>query len=170
MAVLTCVSACFQVAEAAAAKKRRLEEEERLNQAELDLALSRGILSENPDDAKSALGPNRIRPDHYRGMSPTEAAKYRELQAEQRREVQRRKAAEREADREEARRQADILRAAARIEAAQAEEARKAAAQYKASLDHQRMHRQAMARKARQEELEPAFTDGFFSGFGQSDR
>lgn len=40
------------------------------SKAELEAALSKGgLLAENPEDAVSALGPNRIRRDHYRGMS-----------------------------------------------------------------------------------------------------
>lgn len=141
-----------------------------MNQAELQATLAGGILSEDPADGRSALGRNRKRPDHYRGMSQAEVARYRALQEEQRREVARRKEAERKADREDARRQNEVLRAAARIEAAQAEQARIAAAQYKATLDQQRIQLEARAAKERADALEPGITDGFFGGFGQSDR
>lgn len=156
--------------EAAEARKRAKEEEEAANAAEIARTVEGGILSEDPADARSALGPHRIRRDHYRGMSAAQVAAYREAQAEQRRRAAERKAAEKAEDIEDARRQRDQLRAAARLEAQQAAQAAKEKAQYAAALAQQRKAFEARAARERKEALEPAFTDGFFGGFGQSDR
>lgn len=158
------------IEERKAERQRRREEEEAANEAQLAAALDGGILAEGPADARSALGAGRIRPDHYRGMSSEQSRKYRELQAQQREAARLRKEEERAAERAEAARMNEILRAAARIEAAQEEQRKVAAAQYKAALDQQKLHNEAQRARQREEDMQPAFTDGFFGGFGQSDR
>ncbi|XP_055532286.1 RIB43A-like with coiled-coils protein 2 [Wyeomyia smithii] len=69
-------------------QQKRAEQED--NQAEIYNHLTSDILTENPDVAKSSLGPNRIIPYAYKGMSTEELQQIRENQEKQREELHRR--------------------------------------------------------------------------------
>ena len=64
----------------AAAQKAELQD----NVEEITNNLSGDLLTENPSVGRSFVAPNRLRPDHYKGMSPEEQASFREAQALQR--------------------------------------------------------------------------------------
>jgi len=65
------------------------------NMTEIANALFSDFLTENPDQAISSLGPNRIVPDRYKGMSPEQIEKIRQEQLRQIAEKQRLKEMER---------------------------------------------------------------------------
>lgn len=77
----------YQLAQAAAKREREMaaqKAELQDNVEELQNNLSADLLTENPAVGQSFLAPNRLRPDHYKGMSPAEQAAFRAAQEEQR--------------------------------------------------------------------------------------
>jgi len=64
----------------AAAQKAELQD----NVAEITANLSGDMLSENPAVGRSFIAPNRLRPDHYKGMAPDEQLAFRNAQEVQR--------------------------------------------------------------------------------------
>jgi len=65
----------YQLAQAAAKREReRAQQVSELqdNVEEIQGNLAGDILSENPAVGRSFIAPNRVRPDHYKGMSPAE--------------------------------------------------------------------------------------------------
>ncbi|XP_058451604.1 RIB43A-like with coiled-coils protein 2 [Malaya genurostris] len=66
-------------------------EDEQDNMAEIHNHLTSDILTENPDVARSSLGPNRIVPYAYKGMSVEEMQQFRDGQEQQRQEMRRRR-------------------------------------------------------------------------------
>lgn len=61
------------------------------NMTEIANALFSDLLTENPDQAVSAFGPNRVVPDRWKGMSPEQIKQIREEQLRQIQEKQVRK-------------------------------------------------------------------------------
>ena len=59
------------------------------NMTEIANAIFSDLLTENPDQAISSLGPNRVVPDRWKGMSPEqiEAIRNKQLQQIQERKV-----------------------------------------------------------------------------------
>jgi hypothetical protein len=53
------------------------------NMTEIANAIFSDLLTENPDQAISALGPNRVVPDRWKGMSPEQIEAIRKKQLEQ---------------------------------------------------------------------------------------
>ncbi len=53
------------------------------NMTEIANAIFSDLLTENPEQAISTLGPNRIVPDRYKGMSPEQIEAIRKKQLEQ---------------------------------------------------------------------------------------
>jgi len=77
----------YQLAQAAAKREReRADQIANLqdNVEEIQNNLAGDLLTENPDVGRSYIAPNRLRPDHYKGMPPAEQAAFREAQALQR--------------------------------------------------------------------------------------
>ena len=58
-------------------------QEEDDNMTEIANAIFSDLLTENPDQAISALGPNRVVPDRWKGMSPEQIEAIRKKQLEQ---------------------------------------------------------------------------------------
>ncbi|EDS31217.1 protofilament ribbon protein [Culex quinquefasciatus] len=75
-------------------RRQKKQQEEEDNRAEIYNHLSSDILTENPEVAKSALGPNRIIPYSYKGMGPEELEQIRNGQLEQQQEMRRLRQAE----------------------------------------------------------------------------
>lgn len=63
--------------------EKRNEEEEKMQ--EIINAINSDLLTENPEQARSALGPHRICPDRYKGLSPEQLE---EIRATQRRQIE----------------------------------------------------------------------------------
>jgi hypothetical protein len=77
----------YQLAQAAAKRERESaaqKAELQDNIEEIQNHLSSDILTENPLIGRSTLAPNRLRPDHYKGMAPEESALFREVMEHQR--------------------------------------------------------------------------------------
>jgi len=77
----------YQLAQAAAKREREAaaqKAELQDNVEEITANLSGDMLTENPTVGRSFIAPNRLRPDHYKGMSPEEQAAFREAQEVQR--------------------------------------------------------------------------------------
>jgi len=77
----------YQLAQAAAKREREAAAqmaELQDNVEEISNNLSGDILTENPAVGRSFVAPNRLRPDHYKGMSPAEQATFREAMSLQR--------------------------------------------------------------------------------------
>jgi len=77
----------YQLAQAAAKRERDAasqKSELQDNVEEIANNLSGDLLTENPAVGRSFVAPNRLRPDHYKGMPPAEQAAFREAQALQR--------------------------------------------------------------------------------------
>jgi len=77
----------YQLAQAAAKREREAaaqQAELQDNVEEISNNLSGDILTENPAVGRSFVAPNRLRPDHYKGMSPAEQATFREAMSLQR--------------------------------------------------------------------------------------
>ena len=77
----------YQLAQAAAKREREAaaqKAELQDNIEEITAHLSGDMLTENPTVGRSFIAPNRLRPDHYKGMSPEEQMAFREAQAVQR--------------------------------------------------------------------------------------
>ena len=53
------------------------------NMTEIANAIFSDLLTENPDQAISALGPHRVVPDRWKGMSPEQLEAIRKKQMEQ---------------------------------------------------------------------------------------
>jgi hypothetical protein len=53
------------------------------NMTEIANAIFSDLLTENPDQAISAFGPNRVVPDRWKGMSPEQIEAIRKKQLEQ---------------------------------------------------------------------------------------
>jgi len=151
---------------AAAAEARRSEQAALKNAHEIP-----GLIDEHVSDRESRLGPNRFRPETFRGMSQSEHAAVLEDQRRQAEEAAARKLAERQEEWEDARRSAEVAQRVAQYEkSVQAEEARRRA-QYQADLARQVAERQAAQAAEREAAKEPVnFEGGFFGGFGKSDR
>ncbi|XP_053682422.1 RIB43A-like with coiled-coils protein 2 isoform X1 [Sabethes cyaneus] len=71
-------------------RSQQKHEEQEDNLAEIYNHLTSDILTENPEVAKSSLGPNRIIPYAYKGMSLLELQQIRETQEKQREDLNRR--------------------------------------------------------------------------------
>ncbi len=155
-----------EASRAAAAEARRAEQAALRKAHEIP-----GLIDEHVSDRESKLGPNRIRPDTFRGMSRSEQAAILEEQQRQAEEAAARKLAERKAEWEEARRSAEVAQQVAQYEKSiEAEEARRRA-QYQADLARQVAERQAAEAAEREAAKKPInFEGGFFGGFGKSDR
>ncbi|XP_066580646.1 RIB43A-like with coiled-coils protein 2 [Amia ocellicauda] len=105
----------FNLSKAAeTAEKRKLEkqQEEEDNRVEILNLLQGDLLSENPDQAISVLGPQRVRPDHWKGLRPEEIKDITDFQLQQAQEKLKAKAQEQECDREWDRYQMSSARAA----------------------------------------------------------
>merc|ERR1719155_208963 len=77
----------YQLAQAAAKREREAaaqKAELQDNVEEIQRNLAGDLLTENPAVGRSFMAPNRVRPDHYKGMSPAEQAAILEAQAAQR--------------------------------------------------------------------------------------
>jgi len=77
----------YQLAQAAAKRERDAaaqKAELQDNIEEIQANLSGDILTENPAVGRSFIAPNRVRPDHYKGMSPAEQQATLMAQANQR--------------------------------------------------------------------------------------
>jgi len=77
----------YQLAQAAAKRERDAaaqKAELQDNVEEIQNNLAGDLLTENPGVGRSFIAPNRVRPDHYKGMSPQEQIDFREAQALQR--------------------------------------------------------------------------------------
>jgi len=77
----------YQLAQAAAKREREAaaqKAELQDNIEEIQYNLAGDMLTENPAVGRSFMAPNRVRPDHYKGMSPAEQAAVLEAQATQR--------------------------------------------------------------------------------------
>lgn len=61
---------------------RKMQEEDD-NMTEIANAIYSDLLTENPDQAVSAFGPNRVVPDRWKGMSAEQLEKIRREQARQ---------------------------------------------------------------------------------------
>ncbi len=61
---------------------KRMQEQDD-NMTEIANALFSDLLTENPDQAISSFGPNRIVPDRWKGMSAEQIEKIRKEQARQ---------------------------------------------------------------------------------------
>lgn len=72
-------------------RRQKKREEEEDNLAEIYNNLTSDILTENPEVAASSLGPNRIIPYAYKGMSAEELEQIRVGQLQQKRELERRR-------------------------------------------------------------------------------
>ena len=71
----------YQLAQAAAKREREAaaqKAELQDNVEEITAHLSGDVLTENPAVGRSFVAPNRLRPDHYKGMSPEEQAGFRD--------------------------------------------------------------------------------------------
>lgn len=75
-------------------KQQKKQEEEEYNLAEIYNNVTSDILTENPEVATSNLGPNRIIPYAYKGMSAAELEQIRLGQMQQKEELERRRQAE----------------------------------------------------------------------------
>merc|ERR1719224_264895 len=65
----------YQLAQAAAKREREAaaqKAELQDNVEEIQNNLAGDVLTENPSVGRSFIAPNRVRPDHYKGMSPHE--------------------------------------------------------------------------------------------------
>merc|ERR1719181_1338172 len=65
----------YQLAQAAAKREREAaaqKAELQDNVEEIQRNLAGDLLTENPAVGRSFIAPNRVRPDHYKGMSPAE--------------------------------------------------------------------------------------------------
>lgn len=77
----------YQLAQAAAKREREAaaqKAELQDNIEEIQSNLAGDMLTENPAVGLSFIAPNRVRPDHYKGMSPAEQQSILEAQATQR--------------------------------------------------------------------------------------
>jgi len=77
----------YQLAQAAAKREREAaaqKSELQDNIEEIQRNLAGDMLTENPAVGRSFIAPNRVRPDHYKGMSPAEQAAVLDGQATQR--------------------------------------------------------------------------------------
>mgnify|MGYP006152173743 CR=1 FL=1 len=77
----------YQLAQAAAKRERESSQQKaelQDNVEEITNNLSSDLLTENPAVGRSFMAPNRLRPDHYKGMTPMEQLAVREAQATQR--------------------------------------------------------------------------------------
>merc|ERR1719230_665137 len=77
----------YQLAQAAAKRERDAaaqKSELQDNIEEIQGNLAGDLLTENPAVGRSFIAPNRVRPDHYKGMSPAEQDNIEEIQATQR--------------------------------------------------------------------------------------
>ena len=79
----------YQLAQAAAKREREAaaqKSELQDNVEEIQANLAGDVLTENPAVGRSFIAPNRVRPDHYKGMSPAEQAVVLEVQEAQRKQ------------------------------------------------------------------------------------
>lgn len=77
----------YQLAQAAAKREREAAQQKaelQDNVEEIQNNLAGDLLTENPAVGRSFIAPNRVRPDHYKGMSPAEQQAILEAQATQR--------------------------------------------------------------------------------------
>merc|ERR1719240_1485652 len=77
----------YQLAQAAAKREREAaaqKAELQDNIEEIQNNLAGDMLTENPAVGRSFIAPNRVRPDHYKGMAPAEQAAIRAAQEVQR--------------------------------------------------------------------------------------
>jgi hypothetical protein len=77
----------YQLAQAAAKREREAatqKAELQDNTEEIQCNLASDMLTENPVVGRSFIAPNRLRPDHYKGMSPAEQVAVIEAQDQQR--------------------------------------------------------------------------------------
>merc|ERR1719171_3245058 len=77
----------YQLAQAAAKREREAaaqKAELQDNVEEIQRNLAGDLLTENPAVGRSFIAPNRVRPDHYKGMSPAEQQAILDAQATQR--------------------------------------------------------------------------------------
>ena len=144
-------------------------------QAEAAAAAARGqslpgLLDESVADRESALGPGRVRPDAYRGMSAEEHAALLEEQRRQAEAARAAKQAEREAEWREARQAAEMSQRVAQYEKSLAQEKARQRAEYLAQLERQVAEKAAAKRAEAEADRKSGFGDGFFGGFGRSDR
>ncbi|KAJ7317458.1 hypothetical protein JRQ81_003620 [Phrynocephalus forsythii] len=83
-----------QAAEVAEQQRRAQQREQDDNDAEIHNHLTSNFLTENPDVAKSAMGPQRVIVSQWKGMSPAEVEAVLKTQEEQCKENQRMREAE----------------------------------------------------------------------------
>merc|ERR1719231_1080939 len=77
----------YQLAQAAAKREREAASQKaelQDNIEEIQNNLSGDMLTENPAVGRSFIAPNRVRPDHYKGMSPAEQKAVLDAQSAQR--------------------------------------------------------------------------------------
>ena len=157
---------------ALAAQARELREQERRREA-ADAAgafAPTGVLDERKDDARFSNAPHRIRPDHYRGMDAAATEEFRAAQAAQIAEKQRAEEEAREAEWAAAALTTQHLRQMAQHENAISRAAAARKAEYIATLERQRAEQKAQRAAEREQGTQGGFGDGFFAGFGRSDR
>lgn len=78
----------IQAAEAAEQQRQAQQQEQDDNDAEIYNHLTGNILTENPDVAKSLLGPHRMLIDRWKGMRPEQVEAVKKIRAEQCKETQ----------------------------------------------------------------------------------
>lgn len=91
----------YNLAMAAAKRERELAAQKadlQDNVEEIQNQLRSDVLTENPLVGRSFLAPNRLRPDHYKGMAPEELAAIAATQEQQRQQAAAAKAAEKAED------------------------------------------------------------------------
>ena len=148
---------------------RRAEEERMADEAGMAGTLP-GILEQRVEDAESALGPGRIRPDHFRGRgfdARAAAAEAMLAQVREKEEAARREKDEAAADLRERGLQLAVVRRH-ELELKRSEQEKKRA--YLQSLAKQQEDRRARDKAEADERRGAGVTADFFGQFGRSDR
>ncbi|MBN3319017.1 RIBC2 protein, partial [Atractosteus spatula] len=163
----------FNLAKAAdRAEKKKLEkqQEEEDNQVEISNLLQGDLLSENPEQAASILGPQRIRPDTWKGLRPEDLQEITNFQLQQAQDKMRAKAEERKQELEWDRYQVSCARAALLLERQQArlnKQLRRAQDNINAKLSEQQRARRKSLEK---EVYTNAPDDRYFAQFNTTSR
>uniref|UniRef100_A0A6J0V896 RIB43A-like with coiled-coils protein 1 n=1 Tax=Pogona vitticeps TaxID=103695 RepID=A0A6J0V896_9SAUR len=105
-----------QAAEVAEQQRLAQQREQDNNNAEIHNHLTSNFLTENPDTAKSLMGPQRVIVSQWKGMSAAEVEAVLKMQEEQCKENQRMREAERQREAEWGRQQELAARAAMVVE------------------------------------------------------
>nr|XP_020667724.1 RIB43A-like with coiled-coils protein 1 [Pogona vitticeps]XP_020667725.1 RIB43A-like with coiled-coils protein 1 [Pogona vitticeps]XP_020667727.1 RIB43A-like with coiled-coils protein 1 [Pogona vitticeps]XP_020667728.1 RIB43A-like with coiled-coils protein 1 [Pogona vitticeps] len=105
-----------QAAEVAEQQRLAQQREQDNNNAEIHNHLTSNFLTENPDTAKSLMGPQRVIVSQWKGMSTAEVEAVLKMQEEQCKENQRMREAERQREAEWGRQQELAARAAMVVE------------------------------------------------------